>query len=41
MKIKFRNSKEIRVKQKGPQRKRTKARKTKIKEGQSGEKTEK
>ena len=41
MKNKFGKSKEIRVKQKGPQRKRTKARKTKRKEGQSGEKTEK
>lgn len=33
MKIKLRKSREIRVRQKGPQRKRTKARKTKRKEG--------
>lgn len=38
MKIKLRKSKEISVRQKGPQRKRTKARKTKQREGQSEEK---
>lgn len=38
MKIKLGKSKEIRVRQKGPQRKRTKARKTKKQEGQSEEK---
>lgn len=38
MKIKLRKSKEIRLRQRGPQRKRTKAKETKRKERQSEEK---